>query len=268
MKKYKIIHTMAFFLALVVPVVSQVVNATLIDPNISITGGTTYVVDEDFGFGAVTGAMTNTVGGGTTTTSIISGSIDTGVNPLNSTLTDTGDGFRFDGSASVTGVDDEFAIAFDNTFTITNNSASSSFDIVLRLEHSNMINSSGNDAFVSSEFFVEQDGSEIFFNHILTDTFNGNESGGEATGSTGGPLDTIDTELIALSLSAGESVIFELIWTLEGGNFADSGLAAFDSFFDISVDSVKDPTVVPIPGALILFGTGLFGLLGYSRQRG
>ena len=270
MNKYNLIQSMTFLLALVVLPGSQFVNATPIDPNITISGGTTFDNDissgPSFSFGTTTGGMTNTVGGESTTTTV-AGSSATGANPLNSTLTHTGDGYSIDGSGNASANGEEFAMGFDNSFTVTNSSATSTYDVVLKLVYSNWVESSGADAYAVSEFTVDEDGTEIFFSYLVSDTVNGNEKGDFPTGSSGGPVSESGTELISITLTAADSIDFDLIWTLEGGNFADGGAAAFNSSFDLSIESVTDPSAVPIPGAVVLFGTGLFGLLGLTRKR-
>ena len=156
MNKYNLIQSMTFLLALVVLPGSQFVNATPIDANISISGGTSF--DMGFSSGATMGGMTNTVGGVSTTTTV-AGSSATGANPLNSTLTHTGDGYSFGGLGSAAGTEanpDEFAMGFDNTFTVTNSSATSTFDVVLKLVFSNLVDSSGADAYAASEFTVDE----------------------------------------------------------------------------------------------------------------
>jgi len=272
MNKYNLIQSMTFLLALVVLPGSQFVNATPIGPNISISGGTSF--DTGFSFGDTTGGMTNTVGGAATMTEVADDAVTNGgANPLNSSLTHTGDGYSFYGSGSAAGTEanpDEFAMGFDNAFTVSNSSTTSAYDVVLKLVYSNSVDSSGDDAYAVSEFTVDQDGEENIFSYIVSDTVNGNEKENEKgvfpAGSFGGPVSDSRTEFISITLTASESIDFDLIWTLEGGNFADGGSAAFNSSFDLSVESVTT-TVVPIPGALILFGSGLFGLLGLTRKR-
>ena len=81
---------MAFLLLLVVLSNTQVVNATVIDPDISIDWETIF--DDGFSFGSTSGAIINKEEGAATATTTFAGSTVTGVNPLEGAATNTGDG--------------------------------------------------------------------------------------------------------------------------------------------------------------------------------
>jgi len=286
MNKYNIFQPMAFLLLLVVLSNTQVVNATVIDPDISIDWETIF--DDGFSFGSTSGAIINKEEGAATATTTFAGSTVTGVNPLEGAATNTGDGFRIEGSGKESGIGEEFAVGIDSHMDISNASASSTFEVVLKLVHSNTVDSKGVDAFADSEFTVDLDLepsvagpiSEMFFSDVVSDTMFGNEIGGDPTGFFGGEVSVTGTDLFTFILAPLEAISLDFIWTVEGGVFedfvdfpeGDDGFASFDSFFDLSIVSVTDtatppPSTVPIPGVLVLFGIGLFSLLGFTRIR-
>ncbi|NOQ63301.1 MAG: hypothetical protein GQ582_02165 [Methyloprofundus sp.] len=243
---------------------SQAANAVPFDSSISITGSTTF--DDSFGSGNTSGQMTNTESGVETST-IFSGAISTGSNPLNGTLFDIGDGFSFGGSGSAT--NGEFSIGIDNQFTITNNSTAD-FEVILGLNYSNSVNTTGADAFSDSEFSFSIGGAEVFFTDLVSDTVNGNSIGGTFNGDFGGSLlDASSTGEFTLLLSASDTISLSSFWTLEGGDF-NGGTAEFESLFSFNVLSVTDqsspPITVPAPGILALMNIALFGFF-FSRQR-
>lgn len=244
--------------------ISHVTNAASFDSNISITGGTSF--DNRFSSGNTTGDMSK-IEGGVSTSTLLAGSVATGSDPLNGSLTDIGDGFSFEGSGSETTTGNEFSLGIDNTITISNTSAASVYQVVLELLFSNTVAASGDDSYADSEFSLKQDSLEIFFTDLVSDTLYGNQIGGSPTGDFGGQLSESGAFLITLLLNPSDSTLLESSWTVEGGTYVDGGSASFDGAFGFSVKSVTEQSAsVPAPETLALLSIGLLGL-GLSRPK-
>ena len=173
-----------------------VAEAAPIDPDISISGGATLDTGATGAFddASLSGTLTRIVGGSTTTTnySDSGAGLVVGPNPLNGTLTDTGDGFGCTGVAEATGsaaADGEFEAGIDIVMSITNSSLTDIFQVTILTTFANSVDSSGDDAYTDSEFTLDSrlstippPGTEEFFTHLVTDTVNGNEVGGKQEG--------------------------------------------------------------------------------------
>jgi hypothetical protein len=246
------------------------VQAAVIPIDIDVQAQTTF--DEGYGDGVSSGNF-SLKNGGATTTSTYAGATVTGTNPLTNSLVNTNDGIGFTGSANTT--DDFFNVGFDSTIDVTNNSVSDIYDIVFKLEFSNMVNASGGDAFADSEFFLLANGLEIFFTDLLSDSVNGNEVAGD-----GGPapyfgslLET-NTLFFNFALNPSDLLTLSLSWTLDGG--VDNSFAAGQSDFNfsqfLSIESVtlrggQVPPSVPAPGSLSLFVIALVGLVARNARK-
>jgi hypothetical protein len=240
----------------------SVAHAVAFTSDISISGSTAF--DDGFSFGSTSGDF-SVVSGGSTTTSTYAGSTATGDNPLAGTLTDLNDGFGFTGMASAT--DDEFAIGFDTTVNVQNNSLSDVYEVIFSFDYSNWVNSSGDDAFADSELTLDANGIEIAFSDLLSDSFYGNEVAGIATGDSGGALSDSNELFFNFILNPSDILDLDMIWTLEGGDFA-TGLAEADLSAFLSVVSVQAqgvPVPAPLPGTFLLVGLGLV-LLPVQRR--
>jgi hypothetical protein len=272
--KSYIVLALGFLLLAGIPAV-----AAPIDPAITVTGSVTY--DTGYSFvdnASQSGAMTRTIGGSTTTTTYSASSPGVmpgstiGSNPLSGTLTDTGDGFGVAGTASapVTPDDGEFAVGIDIAMTITNNSATDVFQVTIVTTFGNTVDSFGGDAYVDSEFTLDQrlssqpaPGTEEFFTALFTDTVNGNEVGGVPVPGFGGPLTDIGVDTLVLTLNPGESYIVEGDWTMEGGAY-DSASGAFLDEFYVNL-AISD--VTPEPATLLLLTLGGMVVQGRRRRR-
>jgi len=262
-----------------------VAEAIPIGPDVVVTGSATY--DTSFSFvdnATHSGTMTATIGGTDTNTTygassnvFLAGSA-LGANPLMGTLTDTGDGFGVIGTAAGSGAtaDSEFGIGVDILMNITNSSATDIYQVTVRTTFGNSVNSIGTDTYVESEFTLDQrlstvlpPGTEEFFTHLVTDTVNGNEVGGNPVASFGGPLSETGSDMFMLTLNPGEMYILEGVWTMEGGAFDATSEAFLDDFnaFISVYDVANQTTPIPEPATLLLLGTGLTGLAEIRRRR-
>ena len=223
--------------------------ATLLALNLSVAQAlvvdATTTFDDVFSFGPTSGSFSLT-SGGVATNATYSGSMAT-ANPLTGPLTQNFDGTGFDGSASAT--DQDFLIGFDTLVTVFNDEAVVK-EVQLRLDYSNMVNADGDDAFAHSNLFLFDNinPGDIFFSDLTSDTLNGDLIGADLTGGSGEMLSQSGAVVFSYLLNPLDTLELNMIWTLEGGDFA-SGLAQADLSANL--------TIVPLPGALLFMVSGL-----------
>ncbi len=261
----------ALFICLFVLVQISTAQAVPFTTDLQISG----TVEFDDGFASADGDVTQTgdissTVGTASTSSTFSSATPPGTNPLVATLTDIGDGFGM--SANTVGsFDSEFALGTDINIDIFNNSLDN-YQITFLIDYSNLVDADGSDAYVDSELTVDDQNGEVFFSDLLSDTFFGDEVGGNPTGNFGNPLLDNDMFYFDVLLGAGLSTSISSAWTMDGGVFASGGLAnldfeAFLSVYEVVNLSGGGPAPVPEPATLILFATGLLGL-AVARRKG
>ena len=236
-------------------------QSATITSNLSISGTAAFDVGSAQADGNVTQTGNfSTTQGGVTTVSTFSGTTVTGDNPLPGTLTDIGDGFGMEADVDAQ-YESEFEVVMDIDISVKNNSATVPYRVTFGLDFSNIVNSMGtpevDDAFSESEFVVDVDDNEVFFSDLLSDLLNGNEIDGDDTGDFGGQLDDSGMESFIIEIDPSSTVLIEGILQIDGGVFSPEASALADFSASINVQNVA---AVPLPTAIVLFGSGLTGL--------
>lgn len=240
-------------------------KGALITPHLTISGQVEFDSSYAYASGAVTqsGTFSKTIGG-LTTSSSFSGTTVSGPNPQANTLFDLGDGFGMSAETRAY-YESEFALGYDIGMNIVNSSAYD-YRITFKIEFDNHVDADGPDAYVGSEFTVDDAGGEVFFSDLISDTFFGDEIGGVFTGTFGDSLAESGPSFFDIIVNASSATNISSAWTLDGGVFANPGYAELDFSASITVDEIKNLTV-PVPPTIYLFGTGIFGLLAAQMRK-
>lgn len=230
--------------------------AGLIPADLDISINTLF--DNSYSYGPVAGTYGH-ISGGVQSNATFNGGTTT-VNPMLHQLTQDGDGIYFLGGTNNTVFNQEYAIGIDSFMTLENNSATDTIEIVLELVFSNDVTADGADAFADSESRLLEDGNEIYFSDLISDTLNGNFHNGIATGASGGSISDAGTHLFSFTLNPMATISLELDWTAWGGDFGSDGSALqLDKSLKIkSTNVASNPsTPIPEPDALVLLVIGL-----------
>lgn len=175
---------------------------------------------------------------------------DSDISITGSTTFDTTKSFGGSGDFNLVSggvTDDDFLIAFDTVMNVTNNSTDI-FWVTINLAYDKLVNADGADAYADSELVLQENGTEIFFSDLKSDTSFGDEIGAALTGGFGDELTDSGTFVKVFELNPADVLTLDLIWTLEGGDY-DAGLAEGDLSAFLSVASV-DKMMVPVPAPL------------------
>jgi hypothetical protein len=184
----------------------------------------------------------------------------TGSNPLSQGLTDINDrlgiGFHVDGTFTNGVAQNEFLFG-DYTISLSNSSATDTFEISLAVSVVRELAASGADAFVIAELRIEDilNNLLVFANHTR-DTVNGNSDALVSPGS------------FSVTLAPGQSATFDGLLSLRGGAFLAGSAYSGDIDAQITVAGVRQVNVnqVPEPGTIALPALGL-GFLGVRRHQ-
>jgi len=247
-------------------------HAVPITSDLSISGSVTF--DQGFAAGEFFGGATqsgniNVTQGGMNTSNTYSGATAPVNNPLNGTLTNTGDGFGFSGVASAPASGNQYGIGIDLGINLANSSTTTTYVAVFRVDFSNLVNAGGNDAYTESEFSIKDALlNELFFTHLISDTLNKNQKNGNDTGASGGSESDNGSILLTFTLNPLASLSFDGAWTLR--SLVNDGSASADLSAFISVDSVTGrgvtPNPVPVPATLLLFMLGAVAMRMVRRN--
>lgn len=275
---------------LALPLTTSHVLAAPISLDLAITGSvelSTSIGVSPFSDGNVTqtGAISTTVGGATTshafsTSPGTADGVDDGTtslpaaNPMTSNLTDTGDGIGWD-----TNLDALFETGFnfnpgydfivDLGLNLANNSLTDTFTITMQLDYSHAADVGGIDAYADSKLDLEVDNVNVFISEVLSDSFFGDALNGVATGTFGDLISDNGTLFFDIILNPGDVALIGGTHQWEGGVF-DTGFSNADVNMDLFIADVVcsgNCPVVPVPGALLLFSSGLSGLALFHRRR-
>ncbi|OQW78059.1 MAG: hypothetical protein BVN35_04800 [Proteobacteria bacterium ST_bin11] len=229
------------------------------------------------------GSLTSIIGGATSTTTL-NGSTVTGPDPLSGTLSQIGDGFGINLSASGIGGTEPSSISplfGDLTFSIENKSVVDSFIVRLQFQFSHEVEATdtpplNNDAEFAQSLiaFYKADGTELVFSKIISDPFLGNEKRIPSDPNTdigigkGGLVSDDGTLLLTFLLSPGDLISFgdsNPDLRIFGG--ADSGSFSINASSLITVDSVTKQVTntVPEPETVWLLAIGLVSVLTNKR---
>ncbi len=260
--------------------IAPTVTASLISPDLMISGNVEFdMVNSSSATGNASqnADMSLVIGGGTTLTSIANVT-PTGVNPLGGLLTDYGDGVGVSaiGSSTASGVSSTIpGFIFDIGFSLSNSSATDSYQVFFELAFSNFADAEGNDAFMDAEINLFNSLlAEIFFSDLTSDTAFGDQKNGIALPTSGATLTDSGTFAFNITLLAGASDNFSAVLKMDGGAFTENSFfnsrtSAFISV--VGADNLTNtqppqpPSQVPEPSTFILFFMAM--LLSQVKRR-
>ncbi|MGB5718904.1 MAG: VPLPA-CTERM sorting domain-containing protein [Gammaproteobacteria bacterium] len=231
------------------------------------------------------GAITTTEGGGTTSNAFstspgVADGVDDSTtslpasNPLTGTFTDTGDGIGYSTNLDAlfeTGFNFNEGFDFITAFGINlaNTSVYSTFTITMQVDYSNIVDVAGVDAFADSRLDLEVDVIDVFSSEVLSDSLLGDELNGTPTGTFGNLISDSGSFSFDVIIAPGFTSIVGGTHQWEGGVFV-TGSSLVDIGVDLTIANVTCSgtcNVVPLPGAALLFASGLSGLALFRRRR-
>lgn len=241
-----------------------------------ITGNGSSSFDEGVATGGI-GVFGVISGESATTSSYDENSIVTGSNPVTAPLTDINDGVAFVGLGAT---DDYFATGFNTSISLFNSSSSDSYEVVFRLDYSNMVNADGDNAFSRSLLTVGLDipfTPEFFFSELSSDTLFGDlDSSGDLT-TSGDELIETGEEFFTFILDPTDTLGLKMNLAVEGevvqpagpllnqvGVVQDLGFAESETYASLTLASIEQVRA-PIPSTFILVGIGMI-LLPLQRR--
>ena len=215
-----------------------------------------------------------TTEGGTTTISAFT-TTPPATTPLTGTLTDTGDGIGWGTDLDAGSAIAEYDFLVDFLVNLKNTSLTDTYTVTVKAKYSNVVDAGGADAFAESGLEVERNNVDVLTSDVTSDTHFGDQMNGTVLGTFGETISDIGMLSFDVILAPnGGMATVGGTHQWEGAVFADPGNSNVDIGVDITIDSVacSGPCVVtpvPLPGAALLFGSGLSGLafLGLRRRR-
>ncbi len=245
--------------------IAPTVTATLIASDLTITGNVefdTLLSASATGNASQNADMSLVIGGATSNTSIANVT-PTGANPLGGVLTDYGDGVGVSaiGSSTAGAISAIPDFIFDLGFSLSNSSATDSYQVFFELAFSNFVDAEGSDAFIDAEINLFNSLlAEMFFSDLTSDTVFGDQKNGTALATSGATLTDSGTFIFDITLAAGASDSFSAVLKMDGGAFDNSSLfnARTSAFISvIGADNLtggpQPPSQVPEPSVFLLF---------------
>ncbi len=275
--RWALVPMVLFLTILLVPGAWAVSFSTDIDIDGRVTFDTGSYED---GSVSQSGDMTVTSGGSDTTSTYAGDAVTSGSNPVEGGITDIGDGVGGTGTVSGT-TDSESEVGLDMLLSIENTSLTDTYQITFRVDlTTNFVDADGGDAFAESEFTVDDDGVEVFFSHLVSDTLFGDErwlTGVAPPGdlpSNGAALSE-NNHVFLFDLVVDPGILTDVTaqWTgsSEVGLPGVTANLTFDGFVSVyeveNLTNPPGPAPVPEPGTFLLIGMGLLGVGLVGRRR-
>ena len=165
-------------------------------------------------------------------------------------------GISASAAGSYTSPESESGVGITELLLNINNTSAvgTTYLVTLGLAWDNSANSSGSDAYVESEFTLDDPTGEIFFTDLVSDTLK-----------TGGLMTDTGTDSFTISLDPGDTWLFEGELDMVGGAYL-AGSTYAGSFSGALTVTDVEAVVVPVPGALLLGSIGL-GYAGCLLRR-
>jgi len=251
----KYVSTVSFAI-LLITFVSFHASAALIPSDLEVTGNVSFGVDSVSASGNASQTATlESVLGGSSSITTVSGLTVTGANPLGGLMLNTNDGVGADASISGSAGGSTEGFFFDFLFSMTNTSLTDSFQIFFELVFTNSTSASGADAYADAEIILEDElNNELFFSDLTSDTLFGDEKNGSGLPTQGATLSDSGTFLFNFILAANSSNSFTTEIKLGAMDFDGSGSFSADTSAFIRVVGTENLTPpvnkVPAPPTL------------------
>lgn len=240
-------------------------------PDITIIGTSFYDTSfaEEIGVSNVEGSIFDTVMG-LTSTSEFNGNIIVGANPRLGGLTDIDDeiGLAAVGLAATQAI---FKASGALGLSLTNNSATDSYEVAIDVAYANRVYSEGQAAWITSGFSASDSRGGSITSEVLSSTLVPNFVNGVMVPGPGGFLADGGLAPLSYLLNPGDSVDLVGLWGFAGAVDSEESLVTLDFFgasFKVTDVSLSDRSEQPVPEptAALCFGLGLLAMSRFTRR--